>query len=225
MLLNELLSREDSLQNNEDKIAKATLSSLREHIQKTLQSPVDSLEIVARLSPESKILYNELKSESLTNTLNTNRAGSQNLNSKAIIIYTDQISRTIRDLKKPYFWDQGPGRYAEVLFASFFGVMVFALHNWWKYMRRPSRDWWLGWYVAKIFLALTVSFTFVAILSQVNFTTPSSLQSQTAFGLGTAPIEIVIAVSVLTGYFGHKALDSLEKYADRLFGSITQAQE
>jgi hypothetical protein len=123
-------------------------------------------------------------------------------------------------LREPYFWDRGAGRYAEVLFASFFGVMVFALYNWWKHMRRPWRSWWLGWYVAKIFLALLVSFAFVVLLSQVNFTTPSSLQSQTAFGLGTAPIEMVIAVSILSGYFGHKALESLERYADRLFGSI-----
>jgi len=224
LLLGELLSRERALQNDQEKAARAILGSLREHIQKSLQEPVDTLKVVAGLSPDIASLYSELKNETAPTSANADGLGSQNLNDRAIIIYSNQISKAIRELKGPFFWDRGSGRYAEVLFASFFGVMVFALYNWWKHMQRPSRGWWLGWYVAKVFLALMVSFAFVAILSQVNFTTPSSLQSQTAFGLGTAPIEIVIAVSMLTGYFGHKALDALEKYADRLFGSITAGQ-
>jgi hypothetical protein len=219
--LGELLSRGSALQKDEEKVAKATLNSLREHVQKTLQEPVDTLKVVVGLSPDTGGLYSELKNETTPKSASADGLGSQNLNSKAIIIYSNQISKTIRDLKEPYFWERGSGRYAEVLFGSFFGAMVFALYNWWKHMRRPARAWWLGWGIAKIFLALMVSFTLVAILSQVNFTTPSGLQSQTAFGLGTAPIEIVIAVSILAGYFGHKALDSLENYADRLFGSTS----
>jgi hypothetical protein len=214
-LLEELLAQESAFKDADDK---KTIATLRGNIQNTLREGVDTLSVITGMSADTGSLYNELKHE--VNPTLSPEAGSKSLNSKAIIIYSNQIGKTIRDLKEPYFWDRGAGRYAEVLFASFFGVMVFALYNWWKHMRRPARNWWLGWYVAKIFLALIVSFAFVAILSQVNFTTPSSLQSQTAFGLGTAPIEIVIAVSILAGYFGHKALESLESYADRLFGSI-----
>ena len=214
-LLEELLAQESAFKDAEDK---KTIASLRGNIQNTLREGVDTLSVITGVSADTGSLYNELKNE--VNPTPPPAVGLQSLNSKAIVIYSNQIGKTIRDLKEPYFWDRGAGRYAEVLFASFFGVMVFALYNWWKHMRRPSRNWWLGWYVAKIFLALMVSFAFVAILSQLNFTTPSSLQSQTAFGLGTAPIEIVIAVSILAGYFGHKALESLESYADRLFGSI-----
>lgn len=219
--LGELRSRESAFQKDEEKAAKATLNSLREHVQKTLQDHMDTLKVVVGLSPDTGGLYSDLKNETMPKSTSADGVGSQNLNSKAIIIYSNQIGKTIRDLKEPYFWERGSGRYAEVLFGSFFGAMVFALYNWWKFMRTPDRVWWLGWAIAKIFLALMVSFSLVAILSQVNFTTPSSLQSQTAFGLGTAPIEIVIAVSILAGYSGHKVLDSLETYADRLFGSTS----
>jgi len=213
--LEELSARESAFKNEDDKKA---MTSLRENIHKTLRDTADTLKVMTSVSADTGSLYAALQDE--ISPKNSTAEGTQHLNAKAIMIYSNQLGKTVRELPEPYFWERGAKRYAEVLFASFFGVMAFALYNWWKQMRRPARGWWFGWYVAKIFLALMVSFIFVAILSQVNFTTPTSLQSQTAFGLGTAPMEIVIAVSMLAGYFGHKALDALEGYAERLFSSL-----
>jgi hypothetical protein len=137
---------------------------------------------------------------------------------KVIVVYLDQIYEDVLKQEEPFFWDRGLGRYIEVLFASFFGAMGFTLYNWWEHMRKPFRGWWVAWHLAKIFLALVFSFSFIAILSQVNFATPESLETQTALGLGTAPIELVIAVSILSGYFSHRTLSFLDKYANRIFG-------
>jgi hypothetical protein len=136
---------------------------------------------------------------------------------KLIVDHVDQILEHVLKAEEPFFWEIGAGRYVEVLFASFFGIMAFSLLNWWKHMRRPLREYWLAWHVAKIILSLVASVIIVAILSQVNFTTPTSLRDQTAVGLGTASMDFVVAFSMLAGYFSHLVVDYLEAYASRIF--------
>lgn len=144
---------------------------------------------------------------------------------RVLAIYSEELSFAIETADDDYFWETGAGRYAEVLFGAFFGVMVFALYNWWKFMPKPGRPRWAAWLVAKIFLALMSSFVFVVLLSQISFTTPTSLTTGGAIGLGTAPIEMVIAVAILAGFFGHKAIGGLDAYTGRLFGDGDGGQE
>ncbi len=139
-------------------------------------------------------------------------------NGGVVAVHLDRIVEDVLKGEEGFFWDRGVGRYVEVLFAIFFGVMAFALYNTWEYMRHPGRAWWVAWHVAKAFMALVLGFVAIVILSQVNFATPSSLENQTALGLGTAPIELVIAVSALAGYFSHRMLGFLDRYADKVFG-------
>jgi len=139
-------------------------------------------------------------------------------NGGVVAVHLDRIVEDVLKSEEGFFWDRGVGRYVEVLFAIFFGVMAFALYNTWEYMRHPGRSWWVAWHVAKAFMALVLGFVTIVILSQVNFATPSSLEKQTALGLGTAPIELVMAVSALAGYFSHRMLGFLDRYADRVFG-------
>ncbi|GAB4506263.1 MAG: hypothetical protein Kow00123_04010 [Anaerolineales bacterium] len=139
-------------------------------------------------------------------------------NGEVVAVYLDRIVEDVLKSEEGFFWDRGVGRYVEVLFAIFFGVMAFALYNTWEYMRHPGRSWWVAWHVAKAFMALVLGFVTIVILSQVNFATPSSLEKQTALGLGTAPIELVMAVSALAGYFSHRMLGFLDRYADKVFG-------
>jgi hypothetical protein len=136
---------------------------------------------------------------------------------KVILEHVDQVVEHILKEEEPFFWETGAGRYVEVLFGSFFGIMTFALYNWWKFMRRPVRAYYLAWHVAKIILSLVASVIIVAVLSQVNFATPTSLKDQTAIGLGTASMDIVVAFSMLSGYFSHLVVDYLEAYATRIF--------
>jgi hypothetical protein len=139
-------------------------------------------------------------------------------NGEVVGVYLDRIVEDVLKGEEGFFWDRGVGRYVEVLFAIFFGVMAFALYNTWEYMRHPGRSWWVAWHVAKAFMALVLGFVTIVILSQVNFATPASLEKQTALGLGTAPIELVMAVSALAGYFSHRMLGFLDRYADKVFG-------
>ncbi|MDH7490324.1 MAG: hypothetical protein QHH80_12565 [Anaerolineae bacterium] len=139
-------------------------------------------------------------------------------NGEVVAVYLDRIVEDVLKSEEGFFWDRGVGRYVEVLFAIFFGVMAFALYNTWEYMRHPGRSWWVAWHVAKAFMALVLGFVTIVILSQVNFATPASLEKQTALGLGTAPIELVMAVSALAGYFSHRMLGFLDRYADKVFG-------
>lgn len=139
-------------------------------------------------------------------------------NGGVVAVHLDRIVEDVLKGEEGFFWDRGVGRYVEVLFAIFFGVMAFALYNTWEYMRHPGRAWWVAWHVAKAFMALVLGFVTIVILSQVNFATPSSLENQTALGLGTAPIELVMAVSALAGYFSHRMLGFLDRYADKVFG-------
>lgn len=139
-------------------------------------------------------------------------------NGGVVAVYLDRIVEDVLKGEEGFFWDRGVGRYVEVLFAIFFGVMAFALYNTWEYMRHPGRAWWVAWHVAKAFMALVLGFVTIVILSQVNFATPASLEKQTALGLGTAPIELVMAVAALAGYFSHRMLGFLDRYADKVFG-------
>lgn len=139
-------------------------------------------------------------------------------NGDVVAVHLDRIVEDVLKAEEGFFWDRGVGRYVEVLFAIFFGVMAFALYNTWEYMRHPGRAWWVAWHVAKAFMALVLGFVTIVILSQVNFATPASLENQTALGLGTAPIELVMAVSALAGYFSHRMLGFLDRYADKVFG-------
>lgn len=139
-------------------------------------------------------------------------------NGEVVAVYLDRIVEDVLKGEEGFFWDRGVGRYVEVLFAIFFGVMAFALYNTWEYMRHPGRAWWVAWHVAKAFIALVLGFVAIVILSQVNFATPASLEKQTALGLGTAPIELVMAVAALAGYFSHRVLGFLDRYADKVFG-------
>ena len=149
-------------------------------------------------------------------------ARTDKMNGEVIGVHVDRIVDDVLKAEEPFFWDRGVGRYVEVLFAIFFGVMTFALYNTWEYMRHPGRSWWIAWHIAKVVMALVLGFVTIVILSQVNFATPSSLENQTALGLGTAPIELLMAVSALTGYFSHRMLGFLDRYANKVFGAPAQ---
>lgn len=149
-------------------------------------------------------------------------ARGDEMNGEVIGVHVDRIVDDVLKAEEPFFWARGVGRYIEVLFALFFGVMTFALYNTWEYMRHPGRSWWVAWHIAKVFMALVLGFVTIVILSQVNFVTPSSLENQTALGLGLAPIELLIAVSALTGYFSHRMLGFLDRYANKVFGAPAQ---
>lgn len=150
--------------------------------------------------------------------MRTALTASGDVNGGVVSLYADNMIETLKT-EESFFWEHGVGRYAEVLFAVFFGVMAFALYNNWEYMRHPGRAWWIAWHIAKGLMALVLGFVTIVILSQVNFTTPGSIEDQTALGLGFAPIELVIAISALAGYFSHRMVGFLDRYADRIFGS------
>lgn len=168
----------------------------------------------ANFAPEDKKAFGETVAR-----LRTELARGKEMNGEVIGVYVDSIVEDVLKAEESFFWDRGVGRYVEVLFAVFFGVMAFALYNNWQHMRRPGRSWWIAWHIAKIFMALVLGFVTIAILSQVNFATPSSLENQTALGLGLAPIELVMAIAALAGYFSHRMVDFLDRYAEKIFGS------
>ncbi len=167
----------------------------------------------ANFAPEDKTVFDESVAH-----IRTELSRGDEMNGEVVGVYADRIVNAVLKAEDPFFWDRGVGRYVEVLFAVFFGVMAFALYNNWQYMRSPGRSWWIAWHIAKIFMALVLGFVTIAILSQVNFATPSSLEKQTALGLGLAPIELVIAISALAGYFSSRMVGFLDRYADRVFG-------
>lgn len=167
----------------------------------------------ANFAPEDERIFDEAVAH-----IRTELARGSEMNGEVVGVFADRIVDDVLKGEEPFFWDRGVGRYVEVLFAVFFGVMAFALYNNWEHMRRPGRSWWIAWHIAKIFMALVLGFVTIAVLSQVNFATPSSLENQTALGLGLAPIELVIAISVLAGYFSHRMVGFLDRYADRIFG-------
>ncbi len=170
----------------------------------------------AGFAPEDTKVFDEA-----IGRIRTELARGEEMNGEVVGVYADRIVEDVLKAEEPFFWDRGVGRYVEVLFAVFFGVMAFALYNNWQYMRYPGRSWWVAWHIAKIFMALVLGFVTIAILSQVNFATPSSLENQTALGLGLAPIELVIAISALAGYFSHRMVGFLDRYADKIFGPPT----
>ena len=168
----------------------------------------------AGFAPDDKAVFGDTAAR-----IRAEIARNEKMNGEVIGVHVDRIVEDVLKAEEPFFWDRGVGRYVEVLFAIFFGVMAFALYNTWEYMRHPGRSWWVAWHIAKVFMALVLGFVTIVILSQVNFATPSSLENQMALGLGTAPIELVLAVSALAGYFSHRMLGFLDRYANKMFGA------
>lgn len=182
-----------------------------------LTKAVDGIEgtfAKAGFAPQDKAAFDEA-----VKRIRAELERKEKMNGEVLGVHVDRIVEDVLKAEESFFWDRGVGRYVEVLFALFFGVMVFALQNTWEYMRHPGRAWWVAWHIVKVVMAVVLGFVTIVILSQVNFATPTSLEDQQALGLGFARIELVIAVSILAGYFGHRMVGFLDKYADKLFGS------
>jgi len=134
------------------------------------------------------------------------------------MIVEQEIARIEEPAQPGFLWTKGGLRYAEILFALFFGYAAFALMSSWKHLPDPRRPYWAAWHLSKVVSALILGFAAILLLQQINLVTPGG-SDDSALGLGFAPMEIVFAVAVITGYFSNRMVEWLSKRATRYFGA------
>jgi hypothetical protein len=130
----------------------------------------------------------------------------------ALLVLFEAAHRTIGGSGYPYAWSVGASRWLELAFWAWIGALLYLLSNIASYWRVGRYLEFLPWYLATLVRAPIVALLLLAFITSVD---------AQVFGIqiavSEAPIELLIFLAAVLGYFGNVAFEQLKMLVEKIF--------